>query len=213
VSTFPTITTEQLILRDFSEADVAAVFELFTDGRVTEFYDFDTFSDIEQANKLVAVNIRRNAAQDGTSLRWAICLADSPSQAIGSCGFHSANKNFQSIEIGYELRPNHWGSGLAFEAVSQMLDFCFSNHVPFRVNRVSATTNLESRKSIALLRRLGFSEEGVLRQYGFWKSQFHDVRLFSFLREEWEATQKSDAQPIGVSPINPDHTPIPHPPP
>jgi ribosomal-protein-alanine N-acetyltransferase len=185
VSTFPQITTERLILRDFNEADASTVFEMFSDDRVTEFYDFGTFTDIEQANKLVAGNIRRNAAQDGSGLRWAICLADDPKNAIGSCGFHSTNKDSHSIEIGYELHPNHWGKGYAFEAVSQMLGFCFTHHIPFHINRVSATTDLESHRSIALLRRLGFSEEGVLRQYGFWKDKFHDVRLFSFLREEW----------------------------
>jgi ribosomal-protein-alanine N-acetyltransferase len=191
VSSFPTITTERLILRNFNESDVVAVFELFSDDRTTEFYDFSTFSSIEQANKLVATHIRRNAAQDGSSHRWAICMSDDPGHAIGSCGFHSTNKSFQSIEIGYDLRPDHWGKGYAFEAVSHMLGFCFLSHFPFRINRVSATTNLESRKSIALLQRLGFSEEGILRQYGFWKNQFQDVRLFSFLREEWEAGEKS----------------------
>ncbi len=49
---------------------------------------------------------------------------------------------------------------------------------------VSALLKTSLSTSIALLRRLGFSEEDVLRQYGFWKNEFHDVRLFSFLREE-----------------------------
>jgi ribosomal-protein-alanine N-acetyltransferase len=137
----------------------------------------------------VAANIRRNAVQDGSSLRWAICLADKQEWAIGSCGFHASNKDFHSIEIGYDLHPRYWGNGFAFEAVSQMLDFCLSSHVPVHVNRISATTDLESDKSIALLGRLGFSEEGVLRQYGFWKNQFHDVRLFSLLREEWRVVK------------------------
>jgi ribosomal-protein-alanine N-acetyltransferase len=146
---------------------------------------------VEQANNLVAENIRRNALQDGSSLRWVICLADASEKAIGSCGFHSTNKKFHSIEIGYELHPNYWGKGYAFEAISGMIDFSFTHHLPFHVNRIAATTDLESHKSIALLRRLGFSEEGILRQYGFWKNRFHDVRMFSLLREEWEAGAKS----------------------
>jgi len=191
MNTLPDITTERLILRDFNVADVDAFFEMFSDDRVTEFYDIDTFSCVEQAIVFVETHIRRNAAQDGSSLRWVICLADAPEQAIGSCGFHSTNKDFHSIEIGYELHPDHWGKGYAFEALSRMLSFCFLNDVPFHVNRVSATTDLGSQKSIALLRKLGFSEEGVLRQYGFWKDAFHDVRMFSFLRDEWEASAPS----------------------
>ena len=190
MNTFPNITTERLVLRDFNVADVDALFEIFSDDRVTAFYDLDTFTCVEQAIVFVETHRRRNAAQDGSSLRWVICLADAPEQAIGSCGFHSTSKEFHSIEIGYELHPDHWGKGYAFEALSKMLSFCFLNDVPFHVNRVSATTDLGSQKSIALLRRLGFSEEGVLRQYGFWKDAFHDVRVFSLLREEWEASAK-----------------------
>ena len=193
MSIFPLITTERLILRDFIEAGAVAVFEMFSDDRVTEFYDVGSFSSIEQANKLVSANMRRNAAQDGSCLRWAICLSDNSMTTIGSCGFHSTNKEFQSIEIGYELHPDYWGKGYAFEAISEMLRFCFAQNVPFHVNRVSATTNLDSLRSIALLRRLSFSEEGVLRQYGYWKNEFHDVRLFSFLREEWLENAKIQA--------------------
>jgi ribosomal-protein-alanine N-acetyltransferase len=189
MGTFLKIATERLILRDFIESDSAAVFEVFSDDQVTEFYNFGTFDNIEQANKLVAENIRRNATQDGSGLRWAICLKDAPATAIGSCGFHSTKKDFKSIEIGYELHRSYWGKGYAFEALSQRLNFCFMHDIPFCINRVSATTDLESHRSIALLRRLGFSEEGVLRQYGFWKGTFHDVRMFSLLRKEWEANE------------------------
>jgi ribosomal-protein-alanine N-acetyltransferase len=188
LSTFPQITTERLILRDFKETDAQAVYEIFSDNRVTEFYDIDTLSCVDQAKRIVTSNIRRNAVQDGSGLRWAICLSSNPNAVIGSCGFHSTNREFQSFEIGYELHPDYWSHGYAFEAITGMLRFCFAHHVPFPVNRVSATTDMESHRSIALLQRLGFSEEGVLRQYGFWKNEFHDVRLFSLLREEWKRT-------------------------
>ena len=189
MSTFPVLTSQRIILRDFHAADADAFFAIFSDDRVTEFYDCNTFSNVEQAQELVTANIGRNAAQDGTGLRWVICLTDSPESAIGSCGIHSINKNFHSLEIGYDLHPKYWGNGYAFEAVSKMLSFCFSSHSPIHVNRVTATTDLESHKSIALLKRLGFSEEGILRQYGFWKNRFNDVRLFSLLREEWESIE------------------------
>lgn len=186
---FPALTSPRITLRDFRESDADAFFAMFSDDRVTEFYDCNTFTNVEQAQELVAANMRRNAAQDGAGLRWVICLADSPERAIGSCGVHAINKNFHSMEIGYDLHPMVWGYEYAFEAVSTMLGFCFSSHIPIHVNRVSATTDLDSHKSIALLRRLGFSEEGVLRQYGYWKNRFNDVRLFSLLREDWESIE------------------------
>ena len=35
-----------------------------------------------------------------------------------------------------------------------------------------------------LLRKVGFQEEGVLREWGFWKGGFRDVRCFSLLRND-----------------------------
>jgi [ribosomal protein S5]-alanine N-acetyltransferase len=190
MSTSPQITTKRLILRDFKESDAKAVYEIFSNDQVIEFYDEDKFSNIDQAIELVAAYKHRNEAQEGRGLRWAICLANAPEHVIGSCGFHATHKAFQSMEIGYELHPDFWDKGYAFEAVSQMLNNCFTHHIPFHINRVTARTDLGSHRSIALLRKLGFSEEGVLRQYGFWKSEFHDVRMFSLLRKEWEASEK-----------------------
>ncbi len=195
LNTFPLMTTGQLLLRDFSAADAPAVFEIFSDDRVTEFYDLDSFSSLEQAEKMVAARMRGNAEPGGSFYRWAICLAHAPDTVIGSCGFHSANKAFHSIEIGYDMHPAYWGKGYAYEAVAAMLGFCFANDLPFHTNRVAATTDLDSQRSMKLLRRLGFAEEGVLRQYGFWKGQYQDVRMFSLLREEWER----NVQPDGAS--------------
>lgn len=89
------------------------------------------------------------------------------------------------MAIGYELHPAYWGRGYALEANTAMLDFCFTQDFPFHINRVAATTDLDSQRSMALLRKLGFFEEGLLRQYGYWKGKFNDVRMFSLLREDW----------------------------
>lgn len=185
MNTFPQLTTNRLLLRNFTKADAQAVFAIFSDARVTEFYDLDTFTLLEQAEQIVASRMQSNAEPSSGQLRWAICLSSAPDTVIGSCGFHSCNSAFQSIEIGYELHPDYWGKGYALEAIRAMLDFCFTSNIPFHVNRVAATTDLDSHRSIALLRKLGFAEEGVLRQYGFWKGSFHDVRLFALLREQW----------------------------
>jgi ribosomal-protein-alanine N-acetyltransferase len=182
---FPAIVTERLFLRDFRESDIPAVFEIFSDDRVTEFYDIFTMTDISQAEKTVQNILRFNARDHERALRWAIALRDDPSTVIGSCGYHTTNKHFRSIEIGYELHPRQWGRGYACEAVSAMIAFCFDNNFPFPLNRIAAATNLDSTRSISLLKRLGFTEEGILREWGYWKNAFQDVRMFSLLRRDY----------------------------
>jgi ribosomal-protein-alanine N-acetyltransferase len=75
---------------------------------------------------------------------------------------------------------------IAYDALSAMVCFCMARDFSFAVNRVAATTDLDSQRSIALLKRLGFVEEGVLRQFVFWKGAFQDVRMFALLRSQWQ---------------------------
>jgi len=45
---------------------------------------------------------------------------------------------------------------------------------------------LENTASVKLLQKLGFLEEGILRGYGYWKGQFHDLRIFSLLKKDYQ---------------------------
>jgi [ribosomal protein S5]-alanine N-acetyltransferase len=191
---FPTIVTERLLLREFASSDANAVLEIFSNDNVTEFYDLDSFTSLDQASNFVKTRISLREEGGKRGFRWAICMKSEPDVVIGSCGFHAVNKSFSSIEIGYELNQSYWGKNLAYEAVDAMLNYCFTENFPFPINRVTASTNLDSIRSIKLLSKLGFQEEGILRQYGYWKNQFHDVRLFSLLRSEWKAKPYANSQ-------------------
>jgi [ribosomal protein S5]-alanine N-acetyltransferase len=191
---FPTIVTERLLLREFATSDANAVYKIFSNDNVTEFYDLDSFTSLGQATNFVCTRISLSEEAGKRAFRWAICMKSAPDIVIGSCGFHAVNKSFSSMEIGYELNQSYWGKNLAFEAVDAMLNYCFTKNFPFPINRISASTNLDSIRSIKLLSKLGFTEEGILRQYGFWKNKFHDVRLFSILHSEWKAKSYANSQ-------------------
>ena len=44
---------------------------------------------------------------------------------------------------------------------------------------------MDNEASIRLLNKLGFREEGIRRQYGYWKDEYHDVRSFALLKQDW----------------------------
>jgi len=183
------IVTKSLLLREITVSDVQSVFGIFSNPKVTEHYDCYPFTEESQAKDWVDRQISSYKEHGNRGCRWAIALRDNPNKLIGSCGFHSANENFKSFDVGYELHPDYWGQGIATEALYGMINHCLENDVPFKVNRISATTDVVSPKSISVLNRLGFKEEGIMREYGFWKGKFHDVRLFSLLRREWSLSK------------------------
>jgi len=44
---------------------------------------------------------------------------------------------------------------------------------------------LENAASIKVLDKLGFMREGIMREYGYWKGQYHDLYLYSLLKREF----------------------------
>ncbi len=62
-------------------------------------------------------------------------------------------------EIGYGLGRSVWGQGLAVEAVSGVISWAFENH---QLAKVFALTDWRNDRSIRVLEKLGFRQEGLL---------------------------------------------------
>jgi ribosomal-protein-alanine N-acetyltransferase len=75
------------------------------------------------------------------------------------------------------------------EALDAVLTYGFGK---MGLNRVQAMVHPDNARSIHLLGRLGFTCEGVLRDWRFYKGRFWDEACFSLLRHEW-ATRSGDA--------------------
>jgi ribosomal-protein-alanine N-acetyltransferase len=70
------------------------------------------------------------------------------------------------------------------EALSAVLDWGFAH---MELNRVEAQVHPENAASISSVSRLGFQHEGLLRELGYWRGQYHDMLQYSLLRKDWEA--------------------------
>lgn len=184
---FPVLQTERLVLRGFRDSDAPAVFSIFSRDIVTTYHNAETMRSIEQAEKLVRV--RASLFGNGLGIRWGIALRERRDVIIGSCGYYNLNKAFRSAEIGYDLHPAYWRQGIMTEALAAVIGYGFGKGFFFPLNRIDALTHVEHEASAGLLERLGFQEEGLRREFGYWKGQFHDLRSFSLLHGDW-ATRK-----------------------
>jgi [ribosomal protein S5]-alanine N-acetyltransferase len=175
--TFPQLITENLILRETTLNDAPAIFQIFADDAVTKYHDLETATNIEQAKFLI--QRRRERFQKQEAIRWGIATKED-NVIVGSCGYGIKNR-FQA-EIGYELAREYWRKGFMTEALSAIIQWGFEQ---LDLNRIEAFVMLENTASIQLLKKLHFVEEGVLREYGFWKGEFHDLKIFSLLKKEY----------------------------
>ena len=180
---FPKLTTSRTRLTPLSLADEADIFALFSNEELVKYYDLAAFSDIAQAKDLIEFFNKRFA--DGSGIRWAI-RCKSSNQLMGTCGFNSWSQPMKNASIGYDLAPKFWRQGYAFEAVGAIIEAAFSGLLPCGpIHRIQADTVLGNTSSEALLSKLGFNMEGVRRESGYWKGQFHDLKCFGLLASEF----------------------------
>lgn len=114
--------TKRLILREMALYDVEDLFEVLSDPVAMQFYPQPFDRQMTQA--WIERNIQRYA-KHGFGL-WALILKQT-GKLIGDCGLVVQEVDgVEEIEIGYHLRRDLWGQGLATEAAQACRDYGFS---------------------------------------------------------------------------------------
>ncbi len=182
-ASFPELQTPRLRLRQLRPSDADAMFAILSDAEVTRTFGLERFTLIEEAKQRIrAINA---GFHQQASLRWAIVRAEE-NVLIGTCGYLYWKRPHHHAAVGYELARPFWRQGYMTEALTAVLRYGYTQ---MNLHRIEALVMPENSPSIQLLRRLGFQEEGLLREYGFWNGRFHDLLVFSLLRQEWQNGQ------------------------
>jgi ribosomal-protein-alanine N-acetyltransferase len=176
---FPTLETANLRLREIVPTDAEAIFRVFADEEVTRYYDLEAFANLDQARSHIGRQATRY--QRGELIRWGICQKAND-VLIGSVGVAIYQHNAQG-GLGYELARPYWRKGIMSEALAMVIRFSFRT---LNLNRLQALVMPGNQASAGLLDRLGFTEEGLLRDYAFFKGRYQDLICYSLLRREWE---------------------------
>lgn len=169
------ITTERLVLRPTRATDAAAIFRIFSDPRVTQYWFEPPMSEMAQAEARVENLNRPDAAQ------YALAFRETD-EFIGTISVFAYVSSCRRAELGYALDADHWGKGLMFEAASSIVNHCFRNA---DLNRLEADIDPRNTASERLLRRLGFKEEGYMSERWIVNGVVSDTRFFGLLKSKW----------------------------
>ena len=130
--------------------------------------------------------LQRTAAENrlGTALTCGIWRKD---ELAGAMAFHRFENNGRSGSIGYWVCGNHEGQGVVSRACRALMAEGFERIGLHRIEIRCATGNHRSR---AVPSRLGFREEGILREsewlpYGSAGPRWVDLCVFGILKPEW----------------------------
>jgi RimJ/RimL family protein N-acetyltransferase len=178
---FPSLETERLILRQLTLEDTDFVFRHFSDPAVTQYLmDEPPVTEYAQAQEIVQSYLE---PEGKTHNRWVI-VRKSDRQPIGTCGYHRWEKQYFRTEIGYDLGPSFWGQGYMTEAMNTVIRHGFEG---MGLNRIDALVYVGNHRSARLLQKLGFKQEGILRDYFCLDGKFYDHTLFALLRRDWQS--------------------------
>jgi [ribosomal protein S5]-alanine N-acetyltransferase len=179
-TSFPNLETARLCLRQANQEDAEAIFAIFSDRDVTQFHNLDTFTQIGEA--VGVIDLRKKGFESGRGIRWGITCKPNDN-LIGSCGF-TWDREANGAEIGYELASQFWRQGIMSEALRAILNYGFESE---GVQFVIAQIMIENVASRRLLEKLGFQNQGVLKERGFWKEKYHDLEQFILMKSELTA--------------------------
>lgn len=102
----------------------------------------------------------------------------------GVCGFHHVDERNRATSVGYWLAADAQGRGLATGAVGALLDQAFG---PLGLHRAELRAHPDNRRSRAVAERLGFAQEGVLREAERFGDGYRDLVLYAMLASDWRA--------------------------
>ena len=180
-----TLDTPRLHLRPLQPADAPAVFALHADARAMRHWSTPPWTDPAQADALIADDQR--GLPQGDWLRLALVQrgdGGTTGPVIGLCNLFAFHLASRRAELGYLLHPDHWRQGLMHEALCALLDHGFG---VLGLHRLEADIDPANAASARALQRLGFRQEGLLRERWIVGGQVSDSALYGLLDRDWQA--------------------------
>jgi RimJ/RimL family protein N-acetyltransferase len=140
----PTLETPRLILRSWRDSDIEPWVAMGADPRVMEF--FPSPSTREKAESQAA-RMRDALERDGYGWWVAEHKVDSSFAGVIELMEVPYEAHFTpATEIGWRLRPEYWGRGLATEGARVALRFAFENLGRIEVVAMTARLNVRSQR-------------------------------------------------------------------
>ncbi len=149
----PVLTTERLVLRPLAYTDAERLLPALGDGANMRYWSRGPLEDVEAVRSYIGWNV------DGPGVQcFAVCHRQRTDEAHGWVVL--MDRRAGEGELGFILRPDAQGQGLAREAASRVIAHALEVR---GLHRLFADVDPENRASIRLLESLGLRREGHLR--------------------------------------------------
>jgi [ribosomal protein S5]-alanine N-acetyltransferase len=156
--------TNRFYLREITEQDLAGMFALDADPEVHRYLGNKPVTSMQETEVIIQ-NVRKQYQDNGIG-RWAI-IDKNTGVFIGWSGLKlekNLRKGVEYYDLGYRLRREYWGQGIASESARLALDYGFNTLNLSEIFAAAQVANIASNK---ILQKVGltfietFDYEGV----------------------------------------------------
>ena len=167
--------TSRLTLRPLQAEDAPNLHAIMSDAEVMAFWDIAEIEDMGLTSTILESQLDQMARR--SAFYWAMVRA-ADDAFVGCCDLSEIDRRHHRAEVGFIVGREHWGDGYTLEAMRAVLSHAAQT---LRLRRLTARTHLGNVRSVKLLERLGFEEEGLLRGYVDRDGERRDCQLFGLL--------------------------------
>lgn len=168
------------VLRPLAAADLPTYAQAFVDDpELPAKLGIESAPDEERLAK--RPQMIADAARDGEFVE--LVIADPyDDRMLGVVTLHSFGWRHQRAEVGFWLILAARGAGIGTEAVALCVNWAFTG---LGMYRVEMTTLPSLVAVLAIAKRLGFRQEGVMRERDLENGERLDVVMLAVLQDEW----------------------------
>jgi ribosomal-protein-alanine N-acetyltransferase len=178
--TLPTLEAPRVRLRWLGAGDVDALFDVFSDRIMMRYWSSPAMTERAEAEALIA-RIHRQFV-DKFGFQWGIERKDD-GRILGTCTLFNVHAANMRAELGYALASAYWKQGYMREALTALIDYAFGS---MKLRRLEADVDPRNANSMQILDKLGFSQEGLLRERWNVDGEIQDTAFLGLLAREWQ---------------------------
>lgn len=141
----PAIETERLILRKFTENDLKAFYQIYSDEEVNTFLPWFPLKTMEEARRFYE-NRYETKYREKNAYNYAVCLKKDNIPI----GYINVSMD-DSFDFGYGLRKEFWHRGIITEAGKAVVEQLRKDGIPY----ITATHDINNPRSGGVMKQLG----------------------------------------------------------
>ena len=160
--------------------------------KLYEFFEFDAFKTIDDTRRYLKELFKRmHDHGEGRKACYWFVRRKLDNRLIGTGTIVNINYARKSLEWGYAVDPELWGTGYILSIQELLKEYIFD---VLNFNRIYGQTMTTNKRTISSLLACGMIKEGILRDFYCKKGVFIDGWSYSMLKRDFDSFKEVQNQ-------------------